>query len=200
MRRLGVFNKPFLMPIEDVFSTQNRGTVVTRRIEQGTIKVDKVAEVLEDPPTKRKVTGIEMFKKIINRDEAENNVDLLMCRLKNGNVFQGRSLIQDFFGYDPFYDPFGSLFDPPRSLFNFVVLLGGRRGMGMTACVLDGEEGPHTAEFSEKVWMAIQAKVVSILHTYFLDIILTSIVVSDEDYARLYALFRVGEKGSKGAG
>lgn len=88
-----VLDKPFLMPIEDVFSIQGRGTVVTGRVEQGTIKVGEDVEVLglkEGPPTKSTVTGVEMFKKILDRGEAGDNVGLLMRGLKRDDVFRGQ--------------------------------------------------------------------------------------------------------------
>uniref|UniRef100_A0A0D6R4B6 Elongation factor Tu n=1 Tax=Araucaria cunninghamii TaxID=56994 RepID=A0A0D6R4B6_ARACU len=88
-----VLDKPFLMPIEDVFSIQGRGTVVTGRVEQGTIKVGEDVEVLglkEGPPTKSTVTGVEMFKKILDRGEAGDNVGLLMRGLKRDDVYRGQ--------------------------------------------------------------------------------------------------------------
>ncbi|XP_057841305.1 elongation factor Tu, mitochondrial [Cryptomeria japonica] len=88
-----VLDKPFLMPIEDVFSIQGRGTVVTGRVEQGTIKVGEDVEVLglkEGAPTKSTVTGVEMFKKILDRGEAGDNVGLLMRGLKRDDVFRGQ--------------------------------------------------------------------------------------------------------------
>ncbi|GLJ40372.1 hypothetical protein SUGI_0830800 [Cryptomeria japonica] len=54
-----VLNKPFLMPIKEVFSIQNRGPIVTRRIEQGAIKIGKNVEVIEDPPTKHTIIDVE---------------------------------------------------------------------------------------------------------------------------------------------
>lgn len=88
-----VLDKPFLMPIEDVFSIQGRGTVVTGRIEQGTIKVGEDVEILglkEGPPTKTTVTGVEMFKKILDRGEAGDNVGLLVRGLKRDDVERGQ--------------------------------------------------------------------------------------------------------------
>jgi len=88
-----VLDKPFLMPIEDVFSIQGRGTVVTGRIEQGTIKVGEDVEVLglrEGVPTKTTVTGVEMFKKILDRGEAGDNVGLLVRGLKRDDVERGQ--------------------------------------------------------------------------------------------------------------
>ncbi|PIA39302.1 hypothetical protein AQUCO_02600033v1 [Aquilegia coerulea] len=68
-------DKPFLMPIEDVFSIQGRGTVVTGRIEQGTIKVGEEVEVLgltQGGPAKTTVTGVEMFKKILDHGQVSS--------------------------------------------------------------------------------------------------------------------------------
>ncbi|CAN6452801.1 unnamed protein product [Victoria cruziana] len=86
-------DKPFLMPIEDVFSIQGRGTVATGRVEQGTIKVGEDVEVLgltQSGPVKTTVTGVEMFKKILDRGEAGDNVGLLLRGLKRGDVQRGQ--------------------------------------------------------------------------------------------------------------
>ncbi|KAL2341221.1 hypothetical protein Fmac_009161 [Flemingia macrophylla] len=85
-------DKPFLMPIEDVFSIQGRGTVVTGRVEQGTIKVGEEVEVLgltQSGPLRTTVTGVEMFKKILDRGEAGDNVGLLLRGLKRDDVQRG---------------------------------------------------------------------------------------------------------------
>ncbi|KAK2447732.1 elongation factor Tu, mitochondrial [Trifolium repens] len=85
-------DKPFLMPIEDVFSIQGRGTVVTGRIEQGTIKVGEEVEILgltKSEPLKTTVTGVEMFKKILDRGQAGDNVGLLVRGLKRDDVQRG---------------------------------------------------------------------------------------------------------------
>ncbi|CDO98977.1 unnamed protein product [Coffea canephora] len=85
--------KPFLMPIEDVFSIQGRGTVVTGRIEQGIIKVGEEVEVLgltQGGPLKTTVTGVEMFKKILDRGQAGDNVGLLLRGLKREDVQRGQ--------------------------------------------------------------------------------------------------------------
>ncbi|KAL4205432.1 hypothetical protein AMTRI_Chr01g114570 [Amborella trichopoda] len=86
-------DKPFLMPIEDVFSIQGRGTVVTGRIEQGTVKVGEDVEVLglmQGGPVKTTVTGVEMFKKILDNGQAGDNVGLLLRGLKRGDVQRGQ--------------------------------------------------------------------------------------------------------------
>ncbi|XP_078176448.1 GTP binding Elongation factor Tu family protein [Carex rostrata] len=86
-------DKPFLMPIEDVFSIQGRGTVVTGRIEQGTIKTGEDVEVLglmQGGPIKTTVTGVEMFKKMLDNGQAGDNVGLLLRGLKRGDVQRGQ--------------------------------------------------------------------------------------------------------------
>ncbi|KAF1895464.1 hypothetical protein Lal_00044114 [Lupinus albus] len=85
-------DKPFLMPVEDVFSIQGRGTVVTGRVEQGTIKVGEEVEVLgltQGGPLKTTVTGVEMFKKILDHGQAGDNVGLLLRGLKRDDVQRG---------------------------------------------------------------------------------------------------------------
>ncbi|XP_006652024.3 elongation factor Tu, mitochondrial [Oryza brachyantha] len=86
-------DKSFLMPIEDVFSIQGRGTVVTGRVEQGTIKTGEDVEILgltQSGPLKTTVTGVEMFKKILDHGEAGDNVGLLLRGLKRGDVQRGQ--------------------------------------------------------------------------------------------------------------
>ncbi|CAI5958027.1 unnamed protein product [Closterium sp. NIES-64] len=86
-------DKPFLMPIEDVFSIQGRGTVVTGRVEQGIIKVGDEIEIVgmkAGNPTKTTVTGVEMFKKILDQGQAGDNVGLLMRGLKREDVQRGQ--------------------------------------------------------------------------------------------------------------
>ncbi|KAF2298650.1 hypothetical protein GH714_024494 [Hevea brasiliensis] len=86
-------DKPFLMPIEDVFSIQGRGTVATGRVEQGTIKVGEEVEILglmQGAPLKTTVTGVEMFKKILDQGQAGDNVGLLLRGLKRDDVQRGQ--------------------------------------------------------------------------------------------------------------
>ncbi|KAI3840035.1 hypothetical protein C5167_020841 [Papaver somniferum] len=86
-------DKPFLMPVEDVFSIQGRGTVVTGRIEQGMIKTGEDVEILglmQGGPLKSTVTGVEMFKKILDHGEAGDNVGLLLRGLKRDDVQRGQ--------------------------------------------------------------------------------------------------------------
>uniref|UniRef100_A0A2P2KT13 Elongation factor Tu n=3 Tax=Rhizophora mucronata TaxID=61149 RepID=A0A2P2KT13_RHIMU len=85
-------DKPFLMPIEDVFSIQGRGTVATGRVEQGTIKVGEEVEVLglmTGSPLRTTVTGVEMFKKILDQGQAGDNVGLLLRGLKREDIQRG---------------------------------------------------------------------------------------------------------------
>lgn len=84
-------DKDFLMPIEDVFSIEGRGTVVTGRIEQGVVKVGEVVEVVGLKDTiKATVTGVEMFKKILTEGQAGENVGLLMRGVKREDVERGQ--------------------------------------------------------------------------------------------------------------
>ncbi|MCO5571398.1 hypothetical protein L7F22_025138 [Adiantum nelumboides] len=84
-------DKPFLMPIEDVFSIQGRGTVVTGRVEQGIIKPgDEVEVVGLKNSLKSTVTGVEMFKKSLDNGQAGDNVGLLMRGLKRDDVERGQ--------------------------------------------------------------------------------------------------------------
>ncbi len=83
-------DKPFLLPVEDVFSISGRGTVVTGRIEQGVIKVgDEIAIVGPNPIAKTQITGIEMFRKSMDSAQAGDNVGLLLRGLKRDDVFRG---------------------------------------------------------------------------------------------------------------
>lgn len=84
-------DKPFLMPIEDVFSIQGRGTVVTGRVEQGIVKPgDEVEVVGLKNNLKSTVTGVEMFKKSLENGQAGDNVGLLMRGLKRDDVERGQ--------------------------------------------------------------------------------------------------------------
>src|SRR5450759_2589527 len=72
-------DKPFLMPIEDVFSISGRGTVVTGRIERGRVKVGEEIEIVGFKPTEKKVvTGVEMFRKLLDSGEAGDNIGVLL--------------------------------------------------------------------------------------------------------------------------
>ncbi|WP_285616144.1 EF-Tu/IF-2/RF-3 family GTPase, partial [Hydrogenophilus thermoluteolus] len=72
-------DKPFLLPIEDVFSISGRGTVVTGRVERGTVKVGDEVEIVGLRPTqKTTVTGVEMFRKLLDEGRAGDNVGVLL--------------------------------------------------------------------------------------------------------------------------
>ena len=83
--------KPFLMPIEDIFSITGRGTVVTGRIETGTIHVNDAAEIVgfSDKPKSTVVTGVEMFRKLLDQGEAGDNVGLLLRGIDKKDVKRG---------------------------------------------------------------------------------------------------------------
>ena len=84
-------DKPFAMPIEDVFSIQGRGTVVTGRVEQGVVKTGDEVEILGIRPNqKTTVTGVEMFKKLLNEGQAGDNVGLLLRGIKRTDVERGQ--------------------------------------------------------------------------------------------------------------
>ena len=83
--------KPFLMPIEDIFSITGRGTVVTGRIERGTVHVNDPAEIVgfNDKPRNTVVTGVEMFRKLLDQGEAGDNVGLLLRGIDKKEVKRG---------------------------------------------------------------------------------------------------------------
>jgi elongation factor Tu len=86
-------DKPFLMPIEDVFSISGRGTVVTGRIERGVIKVGEEVEIIGiKPTTKTVVTGVEMFRKLLDQGEAGDNVGCLLRGVEREGVERGQVL------------------------------------------------------------------------------------------------------------
>ena len=88
-----VIDKPFLMPVEDVFSISGRGTVVTGRIERGIIKVGDEIEVVGIRNTqKTTVTGVEMFRKLLDQGQAGDNAGLLLRGLKRDDVERGQVL------------------------------------------------------------------------------------------------------------
>lgn len=85
--------KPFLMPIEDVFSISGRGTVVTGRVERGIVKVGDEVEIIGlRPTTKTTITGIEMFRKILDEGRAGDNAGLLLRGTKKEDVERGQVL------------------------------------------------------------------------------------------------------------
>ncbi len=88
-------DQPFLMPIEDVFSISGRGTVVTGRIERGVVKVGDEVEIVGIRPTsKTTVTGVEMFRKLLDEGQAGDNVGVLLRGTKRDEVERGQVLAQ----------------------------------------------------------------------------------------------------------
>jgi elongation factor Tu len=86
-------DKPFLMPIEDVFSISGRGTVVTGRIERGVLKVGEDIEIIGIKPTQKTTcTGVEMFRKLLDQGEAGDNVGVLLRGTKREEVERGQVL------------------------------------------------------------------------------------------------------------
>jgi elongation factor Tu len=86
-------DRPFLMPIEDIFSIQGRGTVVTGRIEQGICKVGEEMEIVGFRDTRKTVvTGVEMFKRLLDQGEAGDNVGLLLRGIEKTDVERGQVL------------------------------------------------------------------------------------------------------------
>lgn len=86
-------DKPFLMPIEDVFSISGRGTVVTGRVERGVIKVGEEVEIVGIKPTvKTTCTGVEMFRKLLDQGEAGDNIGALLRGVKRDDVERGQVL------------------------------------------------------------------------------------------------------------
>ncbi len=86
-------SKPFLMPVEDIFSIEGRGTVVTGRIERGIVKINEEIEIIGLTATvKTVVTGIEMFNKLLDEGRAGDNVGILLRGLKKEDVQRGQVL------------------------------------------------------------------------------------------------------------
>jgi elongation factor Tu len=86
-------DRPFLMPIEDVFSISGRGTVVTGRVERGVVKVGEEVEIVGIKPTvKTTVTGVEMFRKLLDQGEAGDNIGALLRGTKREDVERGQVL------------------------------------------------------------------------------------------------------------
>ncbi len=86
-------DKPFLMPIEDVFSISGRGTVVTGRVERGVVKVGEEIEIVGiRPTTKTTCTGVEMFRKLLDQGEAGDNIGVLLRGTKREDVERGQVL------------------------------------------------------------------------------------------------------------
>ena len=88
-----VIDKPFLMPVEDVFSISGRGTVVTGRVEQGIIKVGEEVEIVGLRPTiKTVITGVEMFRKLLDQGQAGDNIGALLRGTKREEIERGQVL------------------------------------------------------------------------------------------------------------
>lgn len=83
--------KPFLMPVEDIFTIQGRGTVATGRVERGKVKVNEAVEIVGIRPTKNTVvTGVEMFKKLLDEGTAGDNVGLLLRGIDRKDIERGQ--------------------------------------------------------------------------------------------------------------
>jgi elongation factor Tu len=88
-----VVDKPFLMPIEDIFSISGRGTVVTGRVERGIVKVGEEIEIVGIRPTQKTiVTGVEMFRKLLDQGQAGDNIGVLLRGTKKDDVERGQVL------------------------------------------------------------------------------------------------------------
>jgi len=89
-------DKPFLMPVEDVFTITGRGTVVTGRVERGIVKVSEEVEIVGIRPasTKTTVTGVEMFRKLLDQGQAGDNVGLLLRGIKREDVERGQVVVK----------------------------------------------------------------------------------------------------------
>jgi elongation factor Tu len=88
-----VIDQPFLMPIEDVFSIEGRGTVVTGRVDRGIVKVGEEVEIVGiRPTTKTTATGVEMFRKLLDQGQAGDNIGVLLRGTKKEEVERGQVL------------------------------------------------------------------------------------------------------------
>ncbi|WP_369257773.1 elongation factor Tu [Geodermatophilus amargosae] len=89
-------DKPFLMPVEDVFTITGRGTVVTGRVERGIVKVSETVEIVGIRPnsTSTTVTGVEMFRKLLDQGQAGDNVGLLLRGIKREDVERGQVVVK----------------------------------------------------------------------------------------------------------
>src|ERR1700710_132348 len=89
-------DKPFLMPVEDVFTITGRGTVVTGRVARGIVKVSEEVEIVGIRPTSGKttVTGVEMFRKLLDQGQAGDNVGLLLRGIKREDVERGQVVVK----------------------------------------------------------------------------------------------------------
>ncbi|MBP5311335.1 MAG: elongation factor Tu [Clostridia bacterium] len=89
-------DKPFLLPVEDVFTITGRGTVATGRLERGTIKVGDAAEIvgLKDEKLSTVVTGVEMFRKLLDQAEAGDNIGVLLRGIQRTDVERGQVIVK----------------------------------------------------------------------------------------------------------
>jgi elongation factor Tu len=89
-----LIDKPFLMPIEDVFTITGRGTVVTGRVEQGIVKVSEEVEIvgIREKTLKKVVTGVEMFRKLLDEGRAGDNIGVLLRGVERTDVERGQVL------------------------------------------------------------------------------------------------------------
>ena len=88
-------DKPFLMPIEDVFSIKGRGTVATGRIEQGVVKINDPVEIVGLKPTQTSVvTGVEAFKKSLDQGQAGDNAGLLLRGIERDQIERGQVIVK----------------------------------------------------------------------------------------------------------
>jgi len=86
-------DKPFLMPVEDVFTISGRGTVTTGRVERGIVKVGEEVEIIGfKPTTKTTVTGVEMFRKLLDQGQAGDNIGALLRGVKREDIERGQVL------------------------------------------------------------------------------------------------------------
>jgi elongation factor Tu len=89
-----IVDRPFLMPVEDVFTITGRGTVATGRVEQGTIKVGEEVEIVGIRPKLQKtvVTGVEMFRKLLDQGQAGDNIGVLLRGIRREEIERGQVL------------------------------------------------------------------------------------------------------------
>jgi elongation factor Tu len=104
-------DKPFLMPVEDIFTITGRGTVVTGRVERGSLKVNEDVEIIgiKEKATTTTVTGIEMFRKLLDYTEAGDNCGLLLRGIKREDVERGQVIIKPG-AYSPHTEFEGSVY------------------------------------------------------------------------------------------
>ena len=99
-----VVDRPFLMPVEDVFTITGRGTVATGRVEQGTVKVGENVEIVGIRPktTTTVVTGVEMFRKLLDQGQAGDNIGVLLRGTKREDIERGQVLAKPGSDHPPY--------------------------------------------------------------------------------------------------